>query len=120
MARNPWLKIHPFYDLATQTQEGYDLVYGPLGKAVSWIWFSLYIGFAIYGAVILWRRGGLERNLAIIVSTLILVNWFISLGTLGDHRQRLPILSIILFLQIIGLSSVRFTSKKTKNRKKRS
>jgi len=120
MARNPWLKIHPFYDLATQTQEGYDLVYGPFGKAVSWIWFSLYIGFAIYGAVILWRRGGLERNLAVIVSTLILVNWFISLGTLGDHRQRLPILSIILFLQIIGLSSVRFTSKKKKNRKKRS
>jgi hypothetical protein len=31
---------------------------------------------------------------------------FISMGTLGDHRQRLPILGLSLFLQAIGIKTV--------------
>ncbi len=120
MARNPWLKIHPFYDLSTQTQEGYDLVFGPMGKAVSWLWLALYIGFMSIGAISLWRRKGLERKVAVVISTLIIANWLVSLGTLGDHRQRLPILSMILFLQVVGLTEARNSSNKKSRTKKRS
>jgi len=29
----------------------------------------------------------------------IVLNWLIAMGTLGDHRQRLPILGFSIFLQ---------------------
>ena len=37
---------------------------------------------------------------------LILLNWFIAMGTLGDHRQRLPILGLSLFLQAVGIKAI--------------
>jgi hypothetical protein len=35
--------------------------------------------------------------------TQIVLNWLISMGTLGDHRQRVPILGLSIFLQAVGL-----------------
>jgi hypothetical protein len=37
MARNPWLKISPLADIGT-TPDGANLVYGGIGKLVSWLW----------------------------------------------------------------------------------
>jgi hypothetical protein len=36
MARNPWLKFHPFAE-TVKTQEGHEMAYGNVGKAFSWI-----------------------------------------------------------------------------------
>jgi hypothetical protein len=36
----------------------------------------------------------------------ILLNWLVSLGTLGDHRQRLPILGLSIFFQAIGIKTM--------------
>jgi hypothetical protein len=107
MARNPWMKMNPFYGLATESQAGFDLVFGPFGKVVSWLWILAYVGSMMFGAVTLWRYGGLERLLSLLLTSLIAASWLISLGTLGDHRQRLPVLSMIIILQVIGVFSLR-------------
>lgn len=117
MARNPWLKVNPFYDIATESQEGYDLVFGLIGKVVSWLWLIGYLAILIFGAMRLSREGELGKRLVAIISATIAVNWLISLGTLGDHRQRVPILSLVVFLQIIGWMNISRTSTKKKIRK---
>lgn len=106
MARNPWIKLNPFYDVATETQEGNDLVYGSVGRFFSWVWLFGYLATLFMGLRILWRSQGLSKNLSILLTLLITSNWLVSLGTLGDHRQRLPILTMIVFVQVIGLSSI--------------
>jgi hypothetical protein len=62
--------------------------------------------FAGFGAFKLWQAGGLSRHIASSVGLIILLNWFISIGTLGDHRQRLPIMTLTLFLQVVGFFSL--------------
>ena len=37
MARNPWLKIDPVINIQ-KNKGGYDLVVGPFGKLISWLW----------------------------------------------------------------------------------
>jgi hypothetical protein len=118
MARNPWMKLNPFYDVATETQEGYDLVFGPMGKLVSWLWLLGYLGVAILGAIRLRKHDALGKELVVLISTLIVANWLISLGTLGDHRQRLPILTMVIFLQVVGIFGLRRSTKKGQQRKR--
>lgn len=115
MARNPWIKLNPFYDLATGSQEGYNLVFGLIGKTASWIWLFGYIGMMVFGAIRLMREGTIGKSLALLISTLIFSNWLVSLGTLGDHRQRVPILSMIVFLQIVGWMNMK---KQSRSRRK--
>lgn len=101
MARNPWLKIDPIHNMAS-TQQGHSLVFGPFGKIVSWIWLLSSLGLLFYGFGWLWRLGGLERQLGILAGAPILLAWLISIGTIGDHRFRLPIMGLSLFLQVCG------------------
>ena len=104
MARNPWLKISPIKNI-TGTQDGINLVYGSFGKLISWLWLLGGLTLLIYGYITLWRQKSLERfigNLAIIA---ISTNWLISLISIGDHRFRIPIMGISLFLQAIGLKT---------------
>jgi multisubunit Na+/H+ antiporter MnhC subunit len=54
----------------------------------------------------LWRIGGIEKIIGLVVVTHIALNWLISMGTLGDHRQRLPILGLSIFLQAVGLKTI--------------
>lgn len=119
MARNPWLKINPLYDVATQSQEGFDLVYGPMGKILSWLWVIGYLGIMIFGAVKLRKHDALGKELMIVISTLVIANWLVSLGTLGDHRQRLPILTIVIFLQVIGIFNLKRLSKNTPQKRRK-
>jgi hypothetical protein len=105
MARNPWLKIHPVRDMQ-QTPDGDKLVRGPIGSIVSWSWFLGGLGFLFYGFTILWRANQLERLIGSIAMIAISTSWLISLVTIGDHRFRLPIMGMSLFLQAVGIRTV--------------
>ncbi len=106
MARNPWLTVSPLVDIASNSQEGYKLVYGTTGKIVSWVWMIASLSLLVIGFWRLWRIGGIEKIIGLVVVTHIALNWLISMGTLGDHRQRLPILGLSIFLQAVGLKTI--------------
>jgi hypothetical protein len=104
MARNPWIQIHPFKSTA-QTQEGFNLIYGVAGRVVSWLWMCISLIFLIYGLIKLWRFGDLERLVALISGSIIILNLVSSMITIGDHRFRIPSMGVSLFLQAFGLFS---------------
>ncbi len=106
MARNPWLKVNPLVSIASESQSGNNLVFGTFGKLTSWFWMLSLILLAGFGGLKLWLAGGLTRYIGASAGGIILINWSISIGTLGDHRQRLPIMTLSLFLQIVGFYSL--------------
>ena len=105
MARNPSLPIHPI-DSIRKTPDGYKLIYGQLGKIVSWVWMLAGVIFLIYGFVVLWRIKALERLIGAVAAIAIGSSWLISLITIGDHRFRLPIMGMSLFLQAVGIRTL--------------
>lgn len=105
MARNPWLKIDPFKNMAT-TQSGANTVFGGTGKLVSWIWLLGQLFFLFFGFRFLYMADGLERLLGVSAFSAIVLNWLISIGTIGDHRFRIPTMGLSLFLQIIGFMAL--------------
>ena len=111
MARNPWLKINPLKNIASTTQEGTDLVFGGFGKLLSWIWLLSGIALLLNGLKFLWQQKSLERFIASLAMIAILTNWLISLISIGDHRFRIPVMGISLFLQAIGIKAL-FKGKK--------
>ena len=111
MARNPWLKINPLKNIASTTQEGADLVFGGFGKLLSWIWLLSGIALLLNGFRFLWQQKSLERFIASLAMIAILTNWLISLISIGDHRFRIPIMGMSLFLQAIGIKAL-FKGKK--------
>jgi hypothetical protein len=105
MARNPWLKISPLKNI-TSTQEGINLVFGSAGKIISWLWLVGGLIILFYGYIILWKAGSIERFIANLIMIVIGSNWLISLISIGDHRFRIPIMGLSLFLQAIGLKTL--------------
>jgi hypothetical protein len=105
MARNPWIKISPIKNIAS-TQDGVNLVYGSFGKLISWIWLLTGLALLLYGYLTLWRQNSLERFIANMAMIAISTNWLISLVSIGDHRFRIPIMGLSLFLQAIGLKTL--------------
>ena len=105
MARNPSLPIHPIDSIRT-TPDGNKLVQGAFGKLISWIWLIGGLGFLFYGFIILWRAKQLERVIGSIAMIAISTSWLISLITIGDHRFRLPIMGMSLFLQAVGIRTL--------------
>ena len=105
MARNPWLTISPIKNIAS-TPDGADLVYSGFGKLISWFWLLGGLGLLLYGFLILWRQNSLERFVGNIAMIAISTNWLISLISIGDHRFRIPIMGMSLFLQAIGLKTL--------------
>jgi hypothetical protein len=110
MARNPWLKIDPVVNIQ-KNQAGYDLVVGPFGKLISWVWLLGGLLLFFLGAFWLHKIGGYARNLAWLCSTPVLISWLISLGTIGDHRFRIPTMGLSLFLQVAGVFALRYWKK---------
>ena len=106
MARNPWLNISPLVDIATSSEEGNKLVYGSVGKIISWGWLLASLALLAIGFWRLWRIGGIEKVVGLFAVTQIILNWLIAMGTLGDHRQRLPILGLSIFLQVLGIKAI--------------
>ena len=105
MARNPWLTINPLKNIA-KTQDGFNLVYGGFGKVISWLWLLGGLALLLYGYITLWRQNLLERFIGNLAMIAVATNWLITLLTIGDHRFRIPIMGLSLFLQVIGLKTL--------------
>ena len=107
MARNPWLKIDPLLNIARGSQNGHDLVYGAFGKLISWVW--LIGGISLFFIGFFWLRSyrGIYSSLAYLSAIPVLLSWVVSMGTIGDHRFRLPTMSLSLFLQVLGYYALR-------------
>ena len=105
MARNPWLTINPLKNIAS-TQDGFNLVNGGFGKVISWLWLLGGLALLLYGYFTLWRQNSLERFMGNLAMVAIATNWLITLLTIGDHRFRIPIMGLSLFLQVIGLKTL--------------
>jgi hypothetical protein len=106
MARNPWLKINPVKDIATTSLDGNKLVFGTVGKVISWVWLLGGVLVAIYGFIILWRSKAIERVIGSVAALAITSSWLISLISIGDHRFRLPTMGMSLFLQAVGIRTL--------------
>ena len=102
MARNPWLKIAPTQD-SMKTKSGADLVAGPIGKLVSWLWIISQVVFLFYGFFALRKIGPIARMLADGSLAAVVISWLISIGTIGDHRFRIPTMTLSLLLQVAGM-----------------
>jgi hypothetical protein len=107
MARNPWLKISPAHQVAIGSQAGRDFVYGPFGILVSWGWILGQMIFLFVGYRVLRKIGTDEKFLARIALTPVAVSWLISIGTIGDHRFRIPTMSMSIFLQVVAFLAIR-------------
>ena len=105
MGRNPWLNISPIAKIAS-TPDGNKLVYSGFGKLISWLWVLGGMVLIIYGFLVLWRLGSLEKFIAVMAMIAVSSNWLVSLISIGDHRFRLPIMGMSLFLQAIGLKTL--------------
>ena len=105
MARNPWLTINPLKNIAS-TQDGFNIVYGGFGKVISWLWLLGGLALLLYGYFTLRRQNSLERFIGNLAMVAVTTNWLITLFTIGDHRFRIPIMGMSLFLQAIGLKTL--------------
>jgi hypothetical protein len=104
-SRNPWLKVSPFTKMLADPQ-GEIIVNGSIGKLASWVWLLGGFFLMFYGYFLLWREDFFLRLLGNIALIAIGTNWLISLISIGDHRFRIPIMGLSLFLQAIGLKTL--------------
>jgi hypothetical protein len=102
MARNPWRINHPINE-TVKTEEGFNLVYGNVGKLISWAWMLGTFALMILGVKSLYSAGYLERLLGVTCFSVVIVNWLITILTIGDHRFRIPSMGASLLLQTVGL-----------------
>jgi hypothetical protein len=107
MARNPWLKINPIVDIGKSSQKGNNLVYGTAGKLISWLWIAVNLTLLFYGFWFLRKMGDIHAKLAYLLMGPILASWIAAIGTIGDHRFRIPTMSLSLVLQVIGFIAIK-------------
>jgi hypothetical protein len=107
MARNPWLKISPVQKIATSSESGQNLVLGPIGTTVSYLWIFGQVALLFIGYRSLRRLGSDEKFLANVIMIPIVTSWLISIGTIGDHRFRVPTMSMSLLLQLAAFLAIR-------------
>jgi hypothetical protein len=105
MGRSPWYQSHPLSAFAT-TPEGSKIVFGAVGKTISWAWVLGSLALLIYGFIALRRRGGVSTLLAWSLFLPVLLNTGSSMGTIGDHRFRIPTLTLSILLQLLGLYAI--------------
>ena len=103
--RNPWLRYGP-YSLFSDNLIYKNFFVDNIELFISFLWFLSTLFFLVYGFLILIKMRSIERLIGITLIILILVNWGISLLTIGDHRFRIPILGASIFLQSIGIVSL--------------
>ena len=111
MARNPWLKVNPIMDIARGSQSGNDLVYKSVGKGISFFWVVGCISLFFSGFFWLRSMKGIYANIAWLTGIPVVISWLISMGTIGDHRFRIPTMSLSLFLQVMGYFALRHKAK---------
>jgi hypothetical protein len=107
MARNPWLKISPVNKIAKGSEDGQRLIFGFFGNAISALWMSSQVLSLFFGYRSLRKLGRDELFFARVLITPVLVSWLLALGTIGDHRFRVPTMSMSLALQVIAFLAIR-------------
>ena len=107
MARNPWLKISPVNKITKSSAEGEKLVFGFFGNAISWLWLVGQALFLFFGYRSLGKLGANEKFFAQVLIAPVLVSWLLALGTIGDHRFRVPTMSMSLALQLAAFLAIR-------------
>jgi hypothetical protein len=107
MARNPWLKISPVQQIGKSTEDGRGLVFGPFGVALSYLWIIGQVFFLFKGYRSLRKLGRDELFFGRVLITPVLASWLLALGTIGDHRFRVPTMSVSLALQVIAFLAIR-------------
>jgi hypothetical protein len=107
MARNPWLKISPVQQISVSSQSGRDFMYSWFGVAVSYGWIIGQMLFLFMGYRSLRKLGPDEKFFANVLITPVILSWLISIGTIGDHRFRIPTMSISIFLQVVAFLAIR-------------
>jgi len=106
MARNPWLKISPVQNMQ-KSVEGANLIRGGFGKFISYSWLVGQVALLIWGFFSLKRRGKFEMQIGVLALTPVVLAWLITLGTIGDHRFRIPTMGLSLILQVAGILAIR-------------
>lgn len=111
MARNPWLKVNPIMDIARGSPSGNDLVYKSVGKGISFFW--VVGGISLFFIGFFWLRSmkGIYANIAWLAGIPVVISWLVSMGTIGDHRFRIPTMSLSVFLQVMGYFALRHKAK---------
>ena len=107
MARNPWLKFNPLVDIAKGSQQGFNLVNKLPGKIISFAWVMGCISMMFIGFFWLRSMKGIYANLAYVTLLPVVISWLVSMGTIGDHRFRIPTMTLSLFLQVMGYFALR-------------
>ena len=107
MARNPWLKINPLVNITKGSQQGFDLVSKLPGKVISFAWVMGCISMMFIGFFWLRSMRGIYSNLAYVALLPVVISWLVSMGTIGDHRFRIPTMTLSVFLQIMGYFALR-------------
>jgi len=98
MARNPWLKIAPTSNMI-KTESGAELITGSIGKLVSWGWIIGQLALLFYGYITLRTGDLISKLVANSALSAVVISWLISVGTIGDHRFRIPTMGLSLLLQ---------------------
>ena len=106
MARNPWLKISPAKSI-TNNVDGARLVTGPFGVLVSYMWIIGQIFFLFWGFKAMRALGDQAKLVSYLLMIPVVLSWLISIGTIGDHRFRIPTMSLSLILQGAGFLALR-------------
>ena len=106
MARNPWLKISPVQNMQ-KSVAGANLIRGGFGKFISYSWLGGQVALLIWGFYSLKRRGKFEMQIGVLALTPVALAWLITLGTIGDHRFRIPTMGLSLLLQVAGILAIR-------------
>ena len=105
-ARNPWLKVSPVQQMQ-KTTTAVNLIQGNFGKTISYLWLVGQLVLLLFGFLTLYKRGGLAKKFAVLTATPVLLAWLVTLGTIGDHRFRIPTMGLSLLLQVAGFLAIR-------------
>jgi hypothetical protein len=97
--RNPWNKVNPLWRNESLRTDA-DLI--PLGR----MWVLGQLALLILGVFYLRRNVEFSSYLLPLIVSPVVLSWLISLGTIGDHRFRIPLLPLSLFLQVAGLYAI--------------
>ena len=89
------------------TQSGIDLLTGPIGKIISWGWILGQLAMLFYGYLILRRGDGITKLIADSALSAVVISWLISIGTIGDHRFRIPTMGFSLLLQVVTIFALK-------------
>jgi uncharacterized membrane protein YhhN len=74
---------------------------------ISYLWIIGQVCFLFIGYRSLRRLGRDELFFARVLITPVIVSWLLALGTIGDHRFRVPTMSMSLVLQVIAILAIR-------------